>query len=141
MVFGNTKNTIIETGEDMSEFVENLEGSEFYRLRGDQDDNSSALYTVALVVTSDLMAVALTCTDALVAHGCLDNVMIGVGEEQISSSIDLRIMPSITEENDLEEEGSNDDVLNTSLNEPKYTNAVTVIAKSIFLCYLDWTLK
>ncbi len=139
---------------EMSEYLNNLEKSYFYQLRmdvkHDNDENGddvptydSTIYSVASIVTSELMSITFTCAEALVAHGCLDGVMIGVGEEQnngTSSTFDLSIMPSISEDLDVTfDHGGNEESFNlsTTNNETIFVNAVTVLADSIFLCYLD----
>jgi hypothetical protein len=122
---------IVETGEDLTEYVENLEKSHFYMLRTDESEN--IITSLSSVVTTELISIALTSAEALVAHGCFDGVMIGIGEEQNTSSIDLRLMPSITEEMAEDDE----EPQNKSFSEPKFENAVTVLAESIFHCSLD----
>ena len=150
----------VEMGEDLSDYVQNLEQSFYYPLQlvsenddGEQYPNEGvserSLYSVNTVVTSELMAIALSTAEALVAHGCFDGVIVGVGKKQnANSSFDLKIMPSITEENEetnvengdniqITESMSEIDPLAACIDEPKFDNAVTVLAESIFLCYLD----
>lgn len=150
----------VEMGEDLSDYVQNLEQSFYYPLQlvsesddGEQYPNEGvserSLYSVNTVVTSELMSIALSTAEALVAHGCFDGVIVGVGKEQsVNSSFDLKIMPSITEEKEETDVENDDNVqitetmsefdpLEACMDEPKFENAVTVLAESIFLCYLD----
>ena len=136
--------SIVEKGGDMTEFINVMETSYFYDMRYPEEDG--LLYSLSSNVTTELMAIALASAEALVAHGCFDGVIIGIGEEQstLSSNFDLNIMPSIDEENDMvhtenerEEDSSNHNNNNQNPSEPEYVNAVTVLAESIFHCHLD----
>ena len=63
-----------------------------------------------------------------------DGVMIGVGEEKNNLLLDMRIMPSITEESD---DAVDISPTKNSKHAPSFYNVVTVLAESIFLCHLS----
>ncbi len=123
----------VDVGGDLAEYEETLRKSHFYGLR--RRDLDSDLYRSfsSSVVLSELVSVALSTAEALVAHGCFDGVMVGVGEEKNNLPLDMRIMPSITEESD----DADYSPQKTSMNDPTFFNAVTVLAESIFLCHLN----
>ena len=154
---------LVEMEDDLAQYVTQLEKSYFYNLRQlsllssnhpmeeDYEDYrrekiESMMHSTNSIITSEILSIALSSAEALVAHGCLDSVMIGVGEEQnpSSSALDLSIMPSITEDdnednddNEEDKEGAVDHSFEIASKEPEYVNAITVLADSVFVCYLD----
>jgi hypothetical protein len=127
---------IVDTGDDISEFTTNLKKSPFYALRNHIINDEETLLSTSSMVTSELMTVVFTCAEALVAHGCFDNVMIGAGEEKKttnSSNFDLTVMPSISEDADV----LNDSLESLEGEKTIFVSAVTVLADSIFYCHLD----
>jgi len=139
---------IVDVGGDLADYEEMMRKSHFFTLRRDVQVFGSEFGNDDVVVTPstsgsssispELIAIALTTAEALVAHGCFDSVMVGVGEEKNNLPLDMRIMPSITEES---EEGEEDDEGQNpekkSLYGPTFFNAVTVLAESIFTCHLN----
>jgi len=134
------RNRILEVGGDLAQFVTSLEQSKFYILRSDlnEDNSSSSIYNEHTSITPELMSNAFTCAEGLVAHGCFDGVMIGIEEEPDitnTTSIELSLMPSITEDDE-------DELMHSALSmqqkkEAKFVHAVNILAESLFVCCLD----
>jgi len=97
-------------------------------------------------VTEYVMACAWSCAEGLVAHGCLDGVLLGVAMDTMnpnaaSSSLDNDAAPirSVGGSTSMEEEIDIDNDVSLSFDHAEediqYMEAVTILCESIFKCF------
>ena len=105
--------SIIQIGGDLEDFEDLINKSNFYSF---SDIDSAYVGSKSSVVNSEVMAAALTCAEGLVAHGCFDGVMLGIGEEEKAMDI------------------SSDTI---SIGDEEEISAVSVLCGSIYNCFLE----
>ena len=96
-------------------------------------------------VTSEVMTAALTCAEGLVAHGCFDGVLLGIGYEEeaenmIGTNLDFGLDASMDEEENENDNGYNGDGLDSigdSRVHATVVTAISVMCDSIYSCHLD----
>ena len=75
-------------------------------------------------VTGEVMVAALDCAEGLVAHGCVDGVLLGFGHEEDTDALNFSLDASTDSIDDVPEEKN-------------FASAISVLCGSIYTCYLD----
>jgi len=100
----------------LEDFQDLVSKSKFHSF-GDMD--LGYIRSQSTVVTGEVMAAVLICAEGLVAHGCFDGVLLGIGEEGNTMNLASDTI-SVSDEDD-----------------ETYVSAITVLSESIYNCFLE----
>eukprot|EP00979_Chaetoceros_neogracilis_P009640 scaffold2192_cov268-Chaetoceros_neogracile.AAC.42 len=108
--------SIVQMSGDIEDFEDLVNKSKFHSFDG---MDLGYIQSRSTFITGEVMTAALICAEGLVAHGCFDGVLLGIGEEDNTMHLRSDTM-SISNEDD-----------------ETYVSAISVLCESIYNCFLE----
>lgn len=107
--------SILQMGSGIAAFEELVNKTKFHDY---ESMDQGYVKSQVTVIKGEVMAAALTCAEALVAHGCFDGVQLSIGQDdQLDISVHSLTLPEDDEESNFK--------------------AVSILCESVYNCFLE----